>query len=52
MSGEEKTKIKGARHIEDVTKEDIIYLENQQCYSIETFRKDQKTNYFTFNVYI
>lgn len=32
--------------------EGVIDLENQHCSSIETLRKDRKTNYFTFNVYI
>lgn len=52
LFGEEKVKIKGARHIDGAKEEDIIYLENQMCDTIETKRTGDKPNKFTYNVYV
>lgn len=52
LLGEEKSKIKGARHINGTTTDDILYLENRTCDTIEVKRKIDNTNRFTYNVYI
>ena len=52
LSEEEKAKTKGARHINGVTDEDILYLENQTCDTIEVKRKIDNHNKFTYNVYL
>lgn len=52
LLGEEKSKIKGARHINGATTDDILYLENRTCDTIEVKRKIDNTNRFTYNVYI
>lgn len=52
LLGEEKPKIKGARHIDGATEEDILYLENQFCETIEVKRTIDTPNKFTYNVYV
>lgn len=52
LLGDEKTKIKGARHIDGPTSEDILYLENQTCDTIEVKRTTDIPNKFTYNVYV
>lgn len=52
LLGEEKSKIKGAIHINGATTDDILYLENRTCDTIEVKRKIDNTNRFTYNVYI
>ena len=52
LLGEEKSKIKGARHINGATTDDILYLENRTCDTIEVKRKIDNTNRFTYNVYL
>ena len=52
LLGEEKAKIKGARHINGPTENDSLYLENQQCDTIEIKRSIDHPNKFTYNVYI
>lgn len=52
LLGEEKSKIKGARHINGTTTDDILYLENRTCDTIEVKRKIDNTNRFTYNVYL
>lgn len=52
LFGKELPKNKGARHKEGRTDNDIPYLLNQECSSIEKLRKDKKQNKFTYNVYI
>lgn len=52
LLGEEKSKTKGARHINGATTDDILYLENRTCDTIEVKRKIDNTNRFTYNVYI
>ena len=49
---EEKAKTKGARHINGVTDDDILYLENQTCDTIEVKRIIDNHNKFTYNVYL
>ena len=52
LLGEEKSKIKGARHINGATDDDILYLENQTCDTIEVKRIIDNLNRFTYNVYL
>lgn len=52
LLGDEKTKIKGARHIDGPTSEDILYLQNQTCDTIEVKRTTDIPNKFTYNVYV
>ena len=52
LLGEEKSKIKGARHINGTTTDDILYLENQTCDTIEIKRAIDNPNRFTYNVYL
>ena len=52
LFGEEKSKIKGARHINGTTTDDILYLENQTCDTIEIKRAIDNPNRFTYNVYL
>ena len=51
LFAEERSRIKGARHINGPI-EEILYLENQQCDSIEIVRPDRNMNKFTYNVYV
>ena len=52
LLGDEKPKSKGARHIDGATDEDILYLENQFCETIEVKRSIDTPNKFTYNVYV
>lgn len=52
LYGEERVKIRGARHINGPTSDDIVYLENQQCNTVENKRVGDKENKFTYNVYV
>ena len=52
LFAEERPRIKGARHIDGPTEDEILYLENQQCDSIEIVRPDRNMNKFTYNVYV
>lgn len=52
LLGNELPKIKGARHIACATSDDILYLENQTCDTIETKRAIDNPNRFTYNVYL
>ena len=52
LFGEEKSKIKGAIHINGATSDDILYLENQTCDTIEIKRTIDNPNRFTYNVYL
>ena len=52
LLGNELPKIKGARHIGGVTSDDILYLENQTCDTIEIKRTIDNPNRFTYNVYL
>ena len=52
LFGEEKSKIKGAIHINGATDDNILYLENQTCNTIEVKRIIDNPNRFTYNVYL
>ncbi len=52
LFGEEKPRIKGARHIEGAMEDEILYEENKNCNTIEVLREDRKENKFTYNVYV
>lgn len=52
LLGNELPKIKGARHIDGATSDDILYLENQTCDTIEIKRAIDNPNRFTYNVYL
>ncbi len=52
LLGEEKAKAKGAIHINGATDDDILYLENQTCDTIEVKRIIDNPNRFTYNVYL
>ena len=52
LLGNELPKIKGARHIDGATSDDILYLENQTCDTIEIKRAIDIPNRFTYNVYL
>ena len=47
-----KSKIKGARHIDGATADDILYLKNKTNDTTEVKRKNNKLNRFTYNVYV
>ena len=51
LFGRELSKIKGARHI-DGSSDDILYLENQTCNTIEAKRTIDNRNRFIYNVYV
>ena len=52
LYGEEKSKIKGAIHINGANDDNILYLENQTCDTIEVKRIIDNPNRFTYNVYL
>ena len=52
LLGEEKLKIKGARHISGPTTDYILYIKNQTCNTIESKRSLDNTNRFTYDVYV
>lgn len=52
LLGEEKLKIKGARHINGSTTNYILYIKNQAYNTIESKRLTDNTNRFTCDVYV
>ena len=52
LLGEEKIKIKGARHINGSTTNYILYIKNQTYNTIESKRLTDNTNRFTCDVYV
>ena len=52
LLGEEKLKIKGARHINGSTTDYILYIKNQTCNTVESKRSLDNTNRFTYDVYV
>ena len=52
LLGEEKLKIKGARHISGPTTDYILYIKNQTCNTVESKRSLDNTNIFTYDVYV
>ena len=52
LLGNEKSKTKGAKHINGATTDDILYLENQTCNTIEVKRTKYNPNSFIYNIYL
>ena len=52
LLGIDRPKIKGARHLKEIISDDILFIENEKCDSIEIMREDRKLNKFTYNVYV
>ena len=52
LFGSEKPKIKGARHIDGKVTNDVLYLTNQKCDSIEKMIVNKKMNKFIYDVYV
>ena len=52
LLGIDRPKIKGARHLKEIISDDILFIENEECDSIEIMREDRKLNKFTYNVYV
>ena len=52
LLGEEKIKVKGARHINGSTTNYILYIKNQAYNTIESKRLTDNTNRFTCDVYV
>ncbi len=52
LLGEEKLKIKGARHINGPTTDYILYKKNQTCNTVESKKSLDNTNIFTYDVYV
>ena len=52
LLGEEKPKIKGARHIDGPKENDILYIENQHYETTTVKKVSNHLNKFTYNVYI
>lgn len=52
LFGTERKHTKGAKHINGLLENEIVYLQNQKCDTIENKRKEDKPNRFTYNVYV
>ena len=52
LMGEEKNRIKGAKHLCNADENDSSCILNQECFSIESLRKNKQLNKFAYNVYI
>ena len=52
LLGEEKLKIKGARHISGPTTDYILYKKNQTCNTVESKKSLDNANIFTYDVYV
>ena len=52
LLGEEKLKIKGARHINGPTTDYILYKKNQTCNTVESKKSLDNANIFTYDVYV
>ena len=52
LLGEEKIKVKGARHINGSTTDYILYIKNQTYNTIESKRLPDNTNRFTCDIYV
>ena len=52
LLGEEKLKIKGARHINGPTTDYILYIKNQTCNTVESKKSLDNANIFTYDVYV
>lgn len=52
LIGNEKSKSRGAKHILGKTDDDILFIENQACNTIEKKRAMDSRNRFTYSVYV
>ena len=52
LFGTERHHTKGAKHINGVLENEILYLENQVCDTVEIKRAEHTPNHFTYNVFI
>ena len=52
LIGNEKSKSRGAKHILGKTDDDILFIENQVCNTIEKKRAMDSRNRFTYSVYV
>ena len=52
LFGTERNHTKGAKHNDGPLPQDILYIENQVCPTIETVRTCNNPNQFTYNVYV
>lgn len=52
LFGAERKHTKGAKHITGILENEILYLENQKCNTIEKVRTERIPNKFTYDVYV
>jgi len=52
LFGTERKHTKGAKHIKGALENDILYLENIKCNTIENVRTERTPNTFIYNVYV
>ena len=52
LLGVEKSKTKGARHIDGPKDDEVLYMENVECNTIEIKRSIDHPNKYTYNVYV
>lgn len=52
LFGEEKCKVKGAKHVGGSSENSVLYLENQACNTVEELRINCKKTKFIYNIYI
>ncbi len=52
LFGTERSHTKGAKHINGSLENEILYMENQKCDTVEVKRADNKPNKFTYDVYV
>ena len=52
LLGVEKSKTKGARHIDGPKDDEVLYMENVECNTIEIKRSIDHQNKYTYNVYV
>lgn len=52
LFGTESSRTKGAKHINGSLDNEILYMENQVCSTIENIRITNTPNQFTYNVYV
>lgn len=52
LFGVERSHTKGAKHINGTLENEVLYIENQKCNTIEHKRKEHAPNQFTYDVYV
>ena len=52
LFGTERSHTKGAKHIGGPLENEILYMENQKCDTIEYKRTEHTQNQFTYDVYV